>query len=163
MSGSDAMTLSIVHLTVSRCRVVPGPTLALALTRGSSKAELRVGAKPPSSVQRVMISFEQAHCMKSQAASMCFEYLDSARIDPPWWPTLGISPKPASAGGGTPTIEAVGGWGCHSPFTFESLGARPGKTTAQLWTSATWPDCIIWNWPSQVEAVDCAGACFSIS
>src|SRR5947208_2168428 len=83
MSGSDAMALSIVHFTVARWRVVPGPTTALALTRGSSKEEMRMGAKPPISVQRVMISFEQAHCMKIQAASGFFEYFDSARIEPP--------------------------------------------------------------------------------
>ena len=60
---------------------------------------MRIGAKPPPSVQRVMMSFEQAHCMKIQAASMFFEYFDRPRIEPPWWPQFGISPKPASATG----------------------------------------------------------------
>src|SRR5436305_13289064 len=98
MSGSDAITLLMVHSTVSRWRVVPGPTLAFALTRGSAKEEMRIGAKPPVSVQRVMISLQQPHCMKIQAASGFFEYLESEMPAPPWWPALGLSLKPASVG-----------------------------------------------------------------
>ena len=76
--------MSIVHLTVSRWRVVPGPTTAFALTRGSVKEEMRIGAKPPPRVETgAMTSLEQAHCMNSQAASWFFEYFDSAMIEPP--------------------------------------------------------------------------------
>ncbi len=73
MSGSDAITLSIVHLTISRWRVVPGTTLALAFTRWSAKEDSRIGAKPPARVHWVMISLQQAHCMKIQAASWFLE------------------------------------------------------------------------------------------
>src|SRR5271169_4257422 len=118
MSGSDAITLSIVHFTISRWRVVPGPTLAFALTRGSAKEDRRIGAKPPSSVQRVMISFEQAHCIKIQAAAGFFEYLESAITEPPSCAKFGISPKPASAG--ERSAFAVSGLaGSHRPLTFE--------------------------------------------
>jgi hypothetical protein len=34
-------------------------------------------------VQRVMISIEQAHCMKSHAASRFLEFYDRPRIEPP--------------------------------------------------------------------------------
>src|SRR3546814_8508143 len=37
MSGSDPMAFSIVHFTASKCRVVPGPTLAFSRTRGRSE------------------------------------------------------------------------------------------------------------------------------
>ena len=38
-------------------------------------------------------------------------------------------------------------------MTLELSASRPGKNSSQLCTSATWPECIISNWPSQVEAV----------
>src|SRR5581483_10688851 len=88
----------MVHFTMSRCRVVPAWTLAFAFTRGSSKQELRVGAKPPVKVQRVMISLQVPHCMKIHAASGFFEYLERAIGEPPWCPAFGFSLKPQSPG-----------------------------------------------------------------
>src|SRR5215831_8970888 len=162
MCGSVAITLSIVHFTVSRCRVVPAVTLAFALTRGSSNEEMRIGAKPPISVQRVMISLQQPHCMKIQAASGFFEYFDSEITEPPWWPALGFSLKPQSAGARS-AFGVSGRCGCQRPRTLESSASRPGKNSSQLCTSATWPECIISNWPSQVDAVELGGDILSSS
>ena len=86
MSGSEAMSLSMIHFdhgqVAGGARTDDGLFLHARVARRTRCAS---GAKPPSSVQRVMMSFEQAHCMKSQAASMFFEYFDRPRIEPPWW------------------------------------------------------------------------------
>src|SRR5215470_8540378 len=156
------MTLLIVHFTTSRWRVVPAITLALALTRGSSKQELRVGAKPPASVQRVMISLQVAHCMKIQAASRFLEYFGSEIGEPPWCPASGLSLKPQSAGLRS-EIGVSGFAGSQRPRTLESSASRPGKNSSQLCTIATWPECIISNCPSQFEAVEFGGAFFRSS
>src|SRR3546814_1272118 len=67
MSGSDPMAFSIVHFTASKCRVVPGPTLAFSRTRGSEKEDSRMGdAPPPRMEERALTSFEQTHCMKDR-------------------------------------------------------------------------------------------------
>ena len=63
--------------------MVPVITLALALTAGSIKQELRVGANPPAKVQRVMVALQVPHCMKTQAASRFLEYFDRASSEPP--------------------------------------------------------------------------------
>src|SRR5260221_13497548 len=156
MCGSVAITLSIVHFTVSRCRVVPAVTLAFALTRGSSNEEMRIGARALASVQRVMISLQQPHCRKIQAASGFFEYYDSEITEPPWWPALGFSLKPQSAG--ARSAFGTSGWaGCQRPRTLESVASRPGKDSSLLFTIANWPECIMSNWPAQVDAVVVGG------
>src|SRR5262249_42492976 len=48
--------------------------------------------------------------------------------------------------------------GSHRPRTLESSASRPGKNSSQLCTRATWPECIISNCPSHVEAVEFGGA-----
>src|SRR6185503_9092172 len=53
--------------------------------------------------------------------------------------------------------------GSHRPLTLESSASRLGKNSAQLWTSATWPETIIPSWPSQVEAVELGGDILRIS
>src|SRR5208282_1671480 len=160
--GSVAMTLLMVHLTMSRWRVVPAIPLALALTRGSSKHELRVGVNPPASVQRVMISLQVLHCMKIPAASRFLEYFESAIDEPPWCAAFGFSLKPQSAAGRNDT-GVKGFAGSHRPRTLESFASKPGKSSSQLWTNATLPECIIWNCPSHVEAVELGGAYFRSS
>src|SRR6185437_35704 len=152
----------MVHFTTSRWRVVPAITFAFALTRGSSKQELRVGANPPASVHRVMISLQVPHCMKIQAASRFLEYFDSAIGDPPWCPAFGFSLNPQSAGDRN-EICVNGLAGSQRPRTLESSASRPGKNSSQLCTNATCPECIISNWPSQFEAVEFGGAFFRSS
>src|SRR5215469_10024645 len=156
------MTLLMVHLTISRWRVVPAITLALALTRRSSKHELRVGANPPASVQWVMISLQVLHCMKIQAASRFLEYFESAIDEPPWCAAFGFSLKPQSACGRNDT-GLRGFAGSHRPRTLESSASKPGKNSSQLCTSATWPESIVRNCPSQVESVEFGGAYFRSS
>ena len=74
MSGSEPMALLMVHSIAGKWRVVPGPTLAAASTRGSLNEERRIGEAPPPSVEtRAMTSGEQTHCMKIQAASWFLE------------------------------------------------------------------------------------------
>ena len=56
MSGSEPMALLMVHSIAGKCRVVPGPTLAAASTRGSLKVESRIGEAPPPSVETCAIT-----------------------------------------------------------------------------------------------------------
>src|ERR1044071_8756145 len=103
---------------------------------GSVKQELRVGAKPPAKVQRVMIALEVLHCIKIQAASRFFECLDRAMIEPPWWAALGFSSKPQSLG--ERNDAGVRGFaGSQRPRTLELSASRPGKCSLQPCTSAT--------------------------
>src|SRR5512147_1094523 len=65
--------------------------------RGSVKLLMRIGvAPPPNRLARVVMSELVAHCMKIQAASLFLLYLESARLEPPWWLTPGVSSKPHS-------------------------------------------------------------------
>ena len=74
-----------------------------------------------------MISFEQAHCMNSHAASMFFEYFDRPRIEPPWWPIFGISPKPASATARKPACRRVGLAGFPQALDLGIVGIEAGE------------------------------------
>jgi hypothetical protein len=74
MSGSEPMASLIVHSIAGKCRVVPGPTLAAASTRGSLNAESRIGeAPPPSVLTRAITSLLHTHCLKIQDASWILE------------------------------------------------------------------------------------------
>ena len=74
MSGSEPISLSIVHLIALEVARRARPDLRLRLDARVREGGERIGEAPPPSVQtRAMTSFEQAHCMKSQAASWFFE------------------------------------------------------------------------------------------
>src|SRR5690554_2412533 len=163
MSGSDPIALSIVHLTASKWRVVPGPTFAISLTRGSVKDELRIGEAPPPRIdERAMTSFEQTHCMKIQAASGVCEYRDRAIADPPRWPIRGISPKPAFSGERS-FFSFGGGAASIRPATFELFPSNPGKNSPQEISIPAWPCATDWLSPSQVQVVAAGGMCLTSS
>src|SRR5207247_8613567 len=82
--GSVRMRLLMASSVRPKWRVVPFPTLCLALIRGSSKLLRRTGlAPPPRRLARVVTSELVAHCMRIQAGSGLLLYIDSPRYEPP--------------------------------------------------------------------------------
>ena len=78
------MRLLMASSVTPKWRVVPVPTLALALIRGSSKLLRRTGlALPPSRLARVVTSELVAHCIRIQPASGLLLYAESPRYEPP--------------------------------------------------------------------------------
>src|SRR6266446_4045687 len=78
--GSVPMRLLMASSVTPKWRVVPIPTRALALIRGSSKLLRRTGlAPPPSRLARVVTSELVAHCIRIQPASGLLLYAESPR------------------------------------------------------------------------------------